>query len=674
MQTVHVLFPMAGDGTRFGGTFKPFLDATEKKFITLAKEPFDILKGYFTLRFIFIYRRDQEEIYSVSKNLKELFPNDSIQTCILPSKTIGPIDTLQQAIKILDISGYAFTCDCDHSVQIEPIVHILRAGNYPKLLVPTWKISEEDTVNWGTIKISDDGEYISVQEKVMMPFGTGYKILGIIGCCFWNNIKALLELPSAANISEIISKLHHEVNYVELVKGEFFGTSDKLIEFRQLRAKQQTFFIDIDGTLLELNKGICYSLPEVSVLPGTIEKLQKWKREGHTIVLTTGRDTARRNDLIRLLADLRIPYDELVTGLPSGCRNIINDIKPYNPIQPMAMAYQIERNEGIAHITTEESASIISALNGASRAQVYLISKGASKSVRKYLRKRREDMQHVAILKRQCDDLRRFAYYSPEFVPKIVDEYESSNEYYYDMEYLTDYVQLSKLDEHTIRRVLPTILERLQKDVYSYKKSIDGMSWLQGYLNEKVLARLPIIDSFGKEFNTLLYSPSLMINDIEIKGVAVTLSEIAMNDFVPEHASPIHGDLTLENILYNLSTGESKLIDPAGSRYMDAYELDIGKIMQSIISKYETWGEYVDLIKMDGTSIYVPEGLLDLHKDVVSEILMCITCKPDKLFGKGLFYLATHLIRLIPFMIHKSKEKSLFALTLAAYYLYKLNN
>ena len=165
-----------------------------------------------------------------------------------------------------------------------------------------------------------------------------------------------------------------------------------------------------------------------------------------------------------------------------------------------------------------------------------------------------------------------------------------------------------------------------------------------------------------------------MINDIEIKGVAVTLSEINMNEHVPEYASPIHGDLTLENILYNLSTGDTKLIDPAGSRYMDAYELDIGKIMQSIVSKYETWGEYIDLIKMDGTSIYVPEGLLDLHKDVVSEILMCITCKPDKLFGKGLFYLATHLIRLIPFMIHKSKEKSLFALTLAAYYLYKLNN
>jgi hypothetical protein len=664
---------MAGDGTRFGGTFKPFLDATEKKFITLAKEPFDILKEYFNLRFIFIYRRDQEEIYSVSKNLAELFPNDAVQSCILPSKTMGPIDTLQQAIKILDISGYAFTCDCDHSVQIEPILDILRGGTYPKLLVPTWKISEQDTVNWGTIKISDTGEYISVQEKLMMPFGEGYKILGIIGCCFWNDISAILDLPSATNISEIISRLHDEVKYVELVKGEFFGTSDKLIEFRQLRAKHQTFFIDIDGTLFELNKGIRYTLPEVAILPGTIDKLEKWRREGHTIVLTTGRESARRNDLIRLLSDLRIPYDELVTGLPSGCRNIINDKKPYNPIQPMAMAYQIERNEGIAHITTEEPATIISVLNGASRAQVYLISKGVRKSVRKYIRKRQEDMQHVAILKRQCDDLRRFAYYSPEFVPKIIDEYESSNEYYYDMEYLTDYVQLSKLDEHTIRRVVPTILERLQKEVYSYKKSVDGMIWLQAYLNEKVFARLPIIDSFGKEFSTLLYSPTLMINDIEIKGVAVTLSEINMNDLVPGYTSPIHGDLTLENILYNLSTGDTKIIDPAGSRYMDAYELDIGKIMQSIVSKYETWGEYIDLIKIDGTSIYVPEALLDLHKEFVTQILISITDKPDNLFRSGLFYLATHLIRLIPFMIHKSKDNSLFALSLSAYYLYYLN-
>ena len=36
MKSLSIIFPMAGNGMRFGGTFKPFLDATEKKFIELA--------------------------------------------------------------------------------------------------------------------------------------------------------------------------------------------------------------------------------------------------------------------------------------------------------------------------------------------------------------------------------------------------------------------------------------------------------------------------------------------------------------------------------------------------------------------------------------------------------------------------------------------------------------
>ena len=55
---LSVIFPMAGDGQRFGCGFKPFLDATEKKFIELAKEPFSIFTtdndGYFIFNNIFI--------------------------------------------------------------------------------------------------------------------------------------------------------------------------------------------------------------------------------------------------------------------------------------------------------------------------------------------------------------------------------------------------------------------------------------------------------------------------------------------------------------------------------------------------------------------------------------------------------------------------------------------
>ena len=61
MESINVIFPIAGDGTRFGGNaFKPFLDATEKKFIELAKEPFTHLAKDFTVTYYFIFREDQE--------------------------------------------------------------------------------------------------------------------------------------------------------------------------------------------------------------------------------------------------------------------------------------------------------------------------------------------------------------------------------------------------------------------------------------------------------------------------------------------------------------------------------------------------------------------------------------------------------------------------------------
>ena len=69
---INVIFPMAGDGTRFGGKeFKPFIDGTEKLFIELAKEPFDILKNTYSTSFYFIFRQDQEDKFNVSQRLKK---------------------------------------------------------------------------------------------------------------------------------------------------------------------------------------------------------------------------------------------------------------------------------------------------------------------------------------------------------------------------------------------------------------------------------------------------------------------------------------------------------------------------------------------------------------------------------------------------------------------------
>ena len=48
---LNIVFPMAGDGIRFGGVFKPLHTIGESYFIELVKYRFDILRSQFNLKF-----------------------------------------------------------------------------------------------------------------------------------------------------------------------------------------------------------------------------------------------------------------------------------------------------------------------------------------------------------------------------------------------------------------------------------------------------------------------------------------------------------------------------------------------------------------------------------------------------------------------------------------------
>jgi len=173
----------------------------------------------------------------------------------------------------------------------------------------------------------------------------------------------------------------------------------------------------------------------------------------------------------------------------------------------------------------------------------------------------------------------------------------------------------------------------------------------------------------------IIVSPYIILNGMRIKGVQSSLLEFDLETVAPKWVSPIHGDLTFENILFNKSTGDFKLIDPAGSRFVDAFELDIAKCMQSFISKYELWNTYNTIISVDRININIPEEFLVFDLKSIKELLMYESDEESKcLIKKILFFLATHLIRLIPYTIDKSRERALFSLSLSAFYLNYASN
>ena len=658
MHRINVVFPMAGDGIRFGGDqFKPFIDGTEKLFIELAKEQFDVLKSRdFHLVFYFIFRRDQELKFAVSSRLLELFPKDDIILCILEQPTKGPLETVKIAISQYNISGLSFVCDCDHAVNISTLLpHISNGSISHDAIIPIWNITLEEHPLWAKVRLGVSGSIISYFEKEVVEYDAE-SVKGIIGCYLFRNIQTVV--ADGADFTCVLKNLDCIAEPV--LDAGFFGTPDLLTSYRFKLARRKTFFIDIDGTLLFLPKHVTYDSADTHVLPGTYSKLLEWKSQGHQIVLTTGRVTDRREKLEKQLSDLKIPYDQLVTNLPSGPRILINDKKPYSEIYQMAQAIQLKRNEGVSQVIVRETPDIIRRLKGGSFANVYLIKDEGQLMVRKYIRK--TDKLQYENLRRQHDDMTRFRYYCPSLFPKILGSIENESEFSYDIKYFEGYVGSHTLTSEIKKYVVKKVIAALNSEIYCYAKIVNGNDWMNMYLSEKIYPRISQIEAFSKTFNNIINSEFIYINGKQIRGLKSLLNNLKIS-LGEIRVSPIHGDLTLENIMYNPNTNDVRIIDPAGSRPIDCSVLDTSKLFQSLIAKYETWDNYESLVASSNTNEYViPSEFL-----IETEDYSYVCPKPE--FCNAIFFLGTHCIRMTPFLYNKSQDKCLLALLLATYYI-----
>lgn len=661
-KNISVIFPIAGLGSRFDYKFKPFIYATDYTFIELAKQPFDKLKNYgYNPTYYFIFRESQEKDYNITSRLNELFLNDSIHCCII-SDTDGPLQTLQNAILKYNLSGNAFVCDCDHIIDILPLIPEIETLNTFEVIIPTWTIQEHEYHSFGKVKLNNNKIVDFCEKEYMHSYDCIIK--GILGCYLFKELKNLLYYPHYENISSMLKDMcisNIPLNTIEITNAEFFGTPKQLQEFRFKRTKTYTIFIDIDGTLIHQTTK--------ELLPGTLEQLNKWKLYGHKIILTTAIDTSLKDKLLDILNKYKIPYDQIITDLSPGPRYIINDRKPYLPYYNMAEGFNIDRNSGIESIQLQENIPIIEKIfQGASFAKVYLvIDNQNNKFVRKYISSNK-NIEHVEILKRQCEDMKRLYFYKNSICPKILNEYSNQTDYYFDMEYLNGYKTLSKFSKDIILNIIPDIFNDLKSHVYCYQKLLsedEKNIWFQKYKIDKIIPKFKIIESLHPYLYSLINQKNLIINSKQYYSYQYYLDNINHKTLLPSFLSPIHGDLTLENILYNLDLNDYKLIDPSGSRYMDAPELDIAKLFQSIICDYSSWAESCDnMIDVISINEYVINSKYIENK---YNLIAHIFNKED--YIKGLFYMSTYFIRMVPFMICKSLNHARVIIILAIYYI-----
>jgi ribonucleotide monophosphatase NagD (HAD superfamily) len=129
------------------------------------------------------------------------------------------------------------------------------------------------------------------------------------------------------------------------------------MDYTPLMQRPKTFFIDIDGTILQQNdkweQGKVADPRDYKELPGSVRLINKWYTDGHRVILTTARGEPYRSRTAMQLENIGLQYHEMIMGLPTGQRILINDRKPQEDIDT-AIAINLDRDTGLGNVELEQ--------------------------------------------------------------------------------------------------------------------------------------------------------------------------------------------------------------------------------------------------------------------------------------------------------------------------------
>jgi hydroxymethylpyrimidine pyrophosphatase-like HAD family hydrolase len=110
--------------------------------------------------------------------------------------------------------------------------------------------------------------------------------------------------------------------------------------------KNPTFFVDIDGTLVQYRKFNELSTSVLTPIQEVIDVVNKYYDEGAVIVITTARPSSYELFTKQELEKIGVKYHQLVMDLGRGTRVILNDKDPENEQIPRALGINLNRNQG----------------------------------------------------------------------------------------------------------------------------------------------------------------------------------------------------------------------------------------------------------------------------------------------------------------------------------------
>lgn len=250
------------------------------------------------------------------------------------------------------------------------------------------------------------------------------------------------------------------------------------------------------------------------------------------------------------------------------------------------------KGEQINHILTQaelnDKFKLIKSFKGGSNAHTVLAWQNGQIVVKKITLS-----QYASKLSAQADWLLEKA--SLPHLPKVISQERNKQYYSFDLAYEEDFFPFFDfIHNHSSREsfaVLNRVLNFMAKSIYQPAAVQNHSDDVCNYITHKVVGKVRDTANVSPAISKLIPYKRIHNNGTSYHNLLPIVARIqknqaAMQDLATYAKSPIHGDLTVDNLIVS-AEGDFMVIDPNNENQISTPVVDYGKIYQSLHSGYE---------------------------------------------------------------------------------------
>ncbi len=266
----------------------------------------------------------------------------------------------------------------------------------------------------------------------------------------------------------------------------------------------------------------------------------------------------------------------------------------------------------------------------------------------------------------QVEWIRRYGASLP--LPEIIEEKQEEGMTLYDMPAVTggmgffEYIHTNAADQSF--GILKKVCEKLEQGLYGTAGGIKAdAETIDRYIEEKVLKNIKLIEDSHRLTELLRYE-EVVINGRRVKGFPELKRQMSREKlkevFAGDMISPIHGDVTVENIVTVPVSDRYPegyyLIDPNTGNILDSRYIDLAKLLQSLHGGYEFLMR-TDRCRISGNEIQFMSGMSRAYRDLYREYKAYLESRYSEDELRSIrYHEVVNWLRLMPYKLEKDPQ------------------